>query len=116
MNRTFTLSSIYRFYKKIASEIYLDKTEVSTNVIDEENKLISILDSEDLYVNIDLNSNVILTDKELGEEIDKINKFLREYNFFYLPLIFDTLQKGFIFLKESGGNHDGTKYIIAKTL
>lgn len=112
----FTLSSCYRLYKSLTSNIFIKKNEVSMEVIDMENKLMSLLDSKDLNINIDLNSNLILNDKEIEKDIESKLLFLRNNNFFYLSLIFESVFKGYIFLKENGGNNDGTKYIIAKSL
>lgn len=112
----FSLSSCYRLYKNVTDGILVKKNEVSTDVIDLENKLIQILDSEDLNINIDLNSNLILNDTLLEGDINSKINFLRDYNFFYTALIFESVLKGYIFLKENGGHNDGTKYIIAKSL
>lgn len=112
----FTLSSCYRLYKFLTNEIFINKNEVSIEVIDMENKLIQILDSKDLNINIDLNSNLLLNDNKLEKDINDKIDFLRKNNFFYISLIFESVLKGYIFLKENGGNNDGTKYIIAKSL
>ena len=104
----FTLSSCYRLYKSLTNEIFINKNEVSIEVIDMENKLIQILDSKDL--------NMLLNDNKLEKDINDKIDFLRKNNFFYISLIFESVLKGYIFLKENGGNNDGTKYIIAKSL
>ena len=104
----FTLSSCYRLYKSLTNEIFINKNEVSIEVIDMENKLIQILDSK--------NSNLLLNDNKLEKDINDKIDFLRKNNFFYISLIFESVLKGYIFLKENGGNNDGTKYIIAKSL
>lgn len=112
----YTLSSLYRFYKdQIENNIFIDKESVSNNIIDEENKLIILLDSKDLKVSVDIYSKMILSDLELEDKLKVQSSFLRNHSFFYIPLILDVLLEGIIFLRN-GGDINNEYTIISKSL
>lgn len=111
----YSLSSIYREYSSLKSKIDIKNNKVASDVIDEENKLISILDQKTLNIKIDLNSQIILMDSDIEKDIWNYIIFLRKFNFFYLPLIFESLYQGYIFLKN-GGSSNGDQYVISKPL